>query len=155
MHINVRDFLVESVGYSRSYAIHGERPHLEYVILTSDVEGNVTVAHLEGVSLLAKGVISTEIQLECHRCLRTFTRPVRVSFQQVFADKPTDDEMPILDHEIDLAPVIEQEILVSLPIKILDRPDCPGIIVGQPVSQPAEQTNHSLKSRARIIKEER
>jgi hypothetical protein len=101
MHINVRDFLAESVGFSRAYKISGERPALATVVLTHDVEGDVTIARLED--------------------------------------------------EIDLAPLMEQEIILSLPIKILDRPDCPGI---EGVSEEFTDDNPgtSLKDRAHITK---
>jgi uncharacterized metal-binding protein YceD (DUF177 family) len=150
MHINVRDFLAESVGYSQSFAISGERPNLESVVLTADIVGDITVTRLQTPSVMVKGEISTEIQLECHRCLRTFSRPVRVHFKQLFAEQPKDDDMPIIDREIDIAPLIEQEIILSLPIKILDRPDCPGILSAE--EQAATEPDTSLQARAHISK---
>lgn len=154
MHINVRDFLAESSGYSRSYTITGERPVLEGVILVEDITGDITVAKLEAASVLVQGKLNTAVQLECHRCLRTFTRPVQVNLKQIFAVKPGDEEMPIVNREIDLAPLIGQEIILSLPIKLLDRPDCPGLLP-KDSSTDASPAPGSLKSRARIIKEER
>lgn len=150
MHINVRDFLAESVGFSRAYAISGEQPELESVQLTEAINGDVTIAKLPEASVLVEGGISTAIQLECHRCLRTFTRPVSVRFKQIFAEEPKDDDLPIVDSEIDLAPMMEQEILLSLPIKILDRPDCPGIET--PSEDDSDKPGTSLKDRARITK---
>jgi uncharacterized metal-binding protein YceD (DUF177 family) len=127
MHINVRDFLAESIGFSRAYKIAGERPALATVVLTHDITGEVTVARLDEAKLRVEGHLSTEVQLECHRCLRTFTRPVSVNFRQIYAEAPRDDELPVVKSEIDLAPLMEQEIILSLPIKILHSPDCPGI----------------------------
>ncbi len=126
MQINVRDILIESVGYNRSYKITGERPALEAVRLTRDVEGEVSVSRLED-GLLVRGHTTTEIELECHRCLRIFSRPITVKFQQLYKENPGDDELPITDRTIDLAPLIEQEILLNLPIKVLHDPDCKGI----------------------------
>lgn len=126
MHINVRDILAEDLGYNRTFTISGEEPTLESVILKRPIEGQIQIAKLED-GLLIEGEISTEIELECHRCLRTFTSPTSVRFRQVFSEKPYDDQMPIEGDQIDLAPLIQQEIIVNLPIKILDRPDCPGI----------------------------
>jgi uncharacterized protein len=126
MHINVRDILAESVGYSRAYKVSGERPSLEEVKLTHDIEGEITVSRLDD-SLLVRGQVQTEIELECHRCLRTFTRPVKINVAQEYADTPGDDQMPIEDNAIDIAPLIEQEIVLSLPIKVLCKPDCPGM----------------------------
>lgn len=150
MHINVRDFLAESVGFSRAYTISGEQPAMESVQLVEAINGEVTIAKLPEASVLVEGGISTAIQLECHRCLRTFTRPVSVRFKQIFAEQPEDDDMPITDNEIDLVPMMEQEILLSLPIKILDRPDCPGI---EALSEDdSDKPGTSLKDRARITK---
>ncbi|HEX3082256.1 MAG TPA: YceD family protein [Candidatus Saccharimonadia bacterium] len=150
MHINVRDILVESVGYNQAYKIAGERPELEDVRLDQDIEGEITVSRLDE-SLLIRGQIQTAVQLECDRCLSTFTRPMTVSLAQEFAEHPQGDQLPIDDGEIDLAPLIGQELILSLPIKILDRPDCPGLkdVAGN-YTNPADAA--SVKSRARITK---
>ena len=126
MQISVRDILVESVGYSRAYKITGEKPDLETVLLTSPLDGELSIARLDG-GVLVRGHVKGSVELECHRCLRTFERPFELNLSQLFAADPGDDEMPIIDDLIDLAPLVEQEIVLSLPIKILCRPDCQGI----------------------------
>jgi uncharacterized protein len=126
VHIDVRDILSEEVGYSREYKIADESPSLEAVRLTKPVEGEITISRLDS-GLLVRGQVRTEIELECHRCLSTFNRPTKVNLKQLFAKLPDDDEFPINHSSIDLAPMIEQEILLGLPIKILCRPDCNGI----------------------------
>ncbi len=128
MHINVRDILTEDVGYRRTYMITGEHPSFESVQLTKDIEGEVTISRLEA-GLMVQGTVLVGIQLECHRCLSAFSHPVKVSFTQIYAERPAPEheELPIQDDQIDLVPLLEQEILVSLPIKLLCRPDCPGI----------------------------
>jgi uncharacterized protein len=150
MHINVRDILAESVGHSRAYKITGERPELEGIRLTRDIEGEITISRLD-TGLLVRGHISTEIELECHRCLRTFDRPVEVNFSQLFTQAPDADEFPVEDDTIDLAPLLAQEIIVSLPIKILCKPDCKGI---ENISEKytKEDTTGDLKHQARITK---
>ena len=127
MHINVNDILRESVGHSRNYTISGERPELVDVKLTQDIAGEITISRLDD-SLLVRGHLQTEIELECHRCLSTFTRPIGINLSQKYAMRPVDDQMPIVDNQIDLAPLAQQEIILSLPIKLLCRPDCPGIV---------------------------
>lgn len=150
MHINVRDFLAEDVGYNRTFAVTGERPHFESVKLTDDLEGELTISRLEE-GLLVQGELKTAIELECHRCLRTFTRPVSIAFAQVYSLQPADDEIAFTGEEIDLAPLIEQEILVNLPIKLLCTPDCQGIegVADQYKTEPA---GTRLKDQARITK---
>jgi uncharacterized protein len=150
MHINVHEFLAEDVGYNRTFAITGERPTLNSVTLTQPVNGSITISRIdEGV--LVEGDIETEIELECHRCLRTFARSVAVSFAQIFAEAPTGDDMPIIRGDLDLAPLIEQEILVNLPIKLLCRPDCPGVEGVEDQYSPAPASSR-LKDKARITK---
>jgi uncharacterized metal-binding protein YceD (DUF177 family) len=151
MHINVRDILVESVGYSRSYKISGERPDLDGVRLTRDIEGEITISRLDS-SLLVRGQISTEIELECHRCLSTFSRPTRVNLAQEYAEDPGDEQMPIVDGEIDLAPLIAEEIILDIPLKVLDRPDCPGIQDAPEQYTKKEDTDTRIAARARITK---
>jgi uncharacterized protein len=126
MHINVRDILAESVGYSRSYKISGERPHLEATRLTKDIEGEIIISRLDS-GLLVQGQLASELELVCDRCLRTFTRPTKVHFKQLYAEVPGDDELPIIDDTIDLAQLAEQEFTLDLPIKILHSEDCQGI----------------------------
>ncbi|MDF2461177.1 MAG: hypothetical protein K0S68_580 [Candidatus Saccharibacteria bacterium] len=126
MHINVRDILSESVGYSRAYKISGERPNLESLELTRDIEGEITISRIDS-GLLTQGHLESELELVCDRCLSTFTRPTSVRFQQLFAEEPGDEELPIVDESIDLALLAEQEFLLDLPIKLLHAPDCPGI----------------------------
>src|ERR1035437_7557257 len=118
MHINARDILVESVGYSRTYKISSERPSLEAVILTRDIEGEISISRLDN-SLLVRGHLATEIELECHRCLSTFSRPAEFSLKQEYAEKPVDEQMPFEGDVLDIAPLVEQEIILGLPIKIL------------------------------------
>jgi uncharacterized protein len=126
VQIDVRDILSEGVGFSREYKIEGEWPNLESVRLTKPIEGEISISRLDS-GLLTKGKVATAVELECHRCLSTFSRPVETRFKQLFSQTPDDDEMPIKHAKIDLAPLIEQEIILSLPIKILCKPDCEGI----------------------------
>lgn len=145
MHINVREILAESVGSQRSYKVAGERPQLEHSRLLADLEGEFTISRLDS-GLLVSGRLETEVELECHRCLRSFSHPVRLSFQQAYADDPGDDELPIeRDGSIDLAPAVDQEIVLSLPIKILCRPDCSGIAT--PDTSSVKQTKGNLRGR--------
>lgn len=150
MHINVRDILKEELGYSRHFTISGEQPEMESVKLTKPIEGEFKVTKRES-GLMVEGRLETEIELECHRCLRTFTRLTKVSFAQGFDKAPIDEDMPITDGQIDLIPVIEQEILVRLPIKILCRPDCPGV-EGFEAEDTDPELGNRLGDRARIKK---
>lgn len=126
MHINVRDILAEEIGFHRAFFFEGETPQMEDVDLANAISGEVKITRTDQ-GLAAKGQFETEIKLECHRCMRTFVQPVKRHFHQGYSEHPVDDELPIEGSEIDLAPLLRQEILVGLPIKILCSPDCDGV----------------------------
>lgn len=127
MHIHVRDLLAEETGYRRTFAIEGEQPEMLSLILMQPVNGEVIVAKLEDKHLAVSGRTATQLQLECHRCLRSYTSDVETRFEQIYASRPAEDELPIDNEQIDLAPLIEQELILRLPIKLLCEADCPGV----------------------------
>jgi uncharacterized metal-binding protein YceD (DUF177 family) len=127
MHIHVRDLLAEETGHHRTFAIEGEQPNMLSLELTQPVRGEITVAKLEDKQLAVGGRIATQLQLECHRCLRSYTSDVEANFEQIYAVHPTEDELPIVAEQIDLAPLIEQELILCQPIKLLCEVDCVGI----------------------------
>ena len=55
----------------------------------------------------------------------------------------------IVDGVIDIAPLIEQEIILNIPIKVLCRPDCPGIQDAAGKYNKPEETDASVQTRAR------
>ena len=150
MHVKVQEFLAKDVGYRRTFAITGERPSFDGLTLTKDVDGEITISRIDD-GLLVNGNLTTELELVCDRCLRSFKRPVRLSFQQGYRDQPDADNLPIERDSIDLAPLIEQELIVSLPIKLLDRPDCPGI-AAETKADSAPAPSMRVADRARITK---
>jgi uncharacterized protein len=151
MHINVRDILAEELGHSQTFTITDERPEFDQVTLMDSIAGEVKISRLDK-GLVINGRISSKIELECHRCLRSFVRPVNVRFEQLFSEKPVDDEMPIDDNgNIDMEPLLQQEILLNLPIKILCRRDCPGVD-DAPQDLISDGPDHSLGTNARITK---
>lgn len=139
MHINVRDILAEDTGYRRHFTVSDEKPELSEVELVEPIAGTLTITKTSPQAVAVDGVITTVTKLECHRCLRPFDHPVRVSIKQVYAVSPIDDEGPITKDEISLDDVVQQEILLSLPIKILDRQDCPGIPWSKPDTSSKER----------------
>lgn len=107
------------------------------------VEGHVTNT---GQGYLADGTIQTELQLECGRCLKPVRWPLSVRFferfhsedegrpQPLSAFESAEDEEEEADEvhyfsgdEIDLAPVVREQILVAVPMKVVCTDDCKGI----------------------------
>ena len=111
------------------------------LILTQPVK---IKAHLisTGLSVLLKGVIESEVQVECSRCLKGFKMPLSVKIEEEYSKSnpvPKGDKKEVelkekdfvftigQDNILDLAETIRQNLLLALPIKLLCRPDCPGL----------------------------
>jgi uncharacterized protein len=151
MHVNVREFLAEDVGYRQAFAVSGERPDLEGLTLASDLSGEFILSRLDD-SLHVQGNVETVLDLVCDRCLRSFTRPVRVPFERIYRVHPIDDDLPIEGNTIDLMPLIWQELTVVQPIKQLcGRPDCTKLDTSSDDDSDSDN-NLRLGDRARITK---
>lgn len=88
----------------------------------------VTV-HLESLStgIMVNGSAGAEFVAECRRCLKPLREHVDVAiselYQQVLEDP---DAYAIENDQINLLPMVRENILLSVPVGPLCSPDCPG-----------------------------
>ncbi|MFH1826060.1 MAG: YceD family protein [bacterium] len=108
--------------------------------LTKPVEVRLQLFNT-GSSILIRGEVKSETELECSRCLTKFKRPLTVKIEEEFAkDAPADKGSKSVelrpedfvhqiepDNTIDLTEVIRQNLLLAVPIKTLCKQDCEGI----------------------------
>lgn len=112
------------------------------VSLVAPVAGRLRFVR-DHAGILVQGPLTTEVAMECARCLA----PMRatVSFELVEHFRPTiqlpegpailrdpdEEDEPATDidahHVLDLSAVIEQNILLNIPLHPLCRPDCRGL----------------------------
>jgi len=99
--------------------------------------GKVKIVRLED-GLLANFSINATLKLLCFRCASDFIKKVRLDFNQKYIftdtkekaiiDKALEEDFFIgFDEKFDLWPAIRQEILLSLPMKILCKESCKGL----------------------------
>ncbi len=86
-----------------------------------------------------EGLLQCSLSLKCSRCLDEFTYPVRAALDVELVRKApvegteielTSDEMDVYyfeGDEIDLDPLLYEEVLLSVPIQPLCREDCRGL----------------------------
>lgn len=134
--INVAGLLREPIGGTRTYPIHLDVLPLDEEALAEDVRGEVRLTRLRD-AVMAAVRVRGGVALECARCLREYPQGFAAEFTEEYrqtVDLRTgvgierdltldeDDEASTIDenHELDLAEVLRQEILVALPM----RPDC-------------------------------
>jgi uncharacterized protein len=112
------------------------------LVLTKPVKLNLHLLNT-GVSVLLNGTIETEAELECARCLKKFRRQIGARLTEEYVRpspepsvhkskeielKNEDIVFPIADGDtIDLGETIRQNLLLSLPIKVLCREACEGV----------------------------
>jgi len=119
----------------------------------ADLEARLT--KVNGGDILFEGRVDLQLGGECRRCLGRAEATVPVSFkldlvrQSVAKDELDLPPLPVEDdgmgeiagtfspddanqvfytgHEIDLAPIIREQILLALPLTVLCDPDCKGL----------------------------
>jgi len=101
--------------------------------LLGDVSFKGTVSNI-GNAYSVDGTIKAKAGYTCDRCLAGFTSDLRMPLNRVFSETgfqaegfDRDDVEKMTGDQIDLAPQIREELLLSLPIKSLCREDCKGI----------------------------
>lgn len=92
------------------------------------VSGDV-IAMAGGVQLV--GTVSYDWFAECRRCLDDVTGRNDVAFAEIAQREPVDDDVFPIEGDIaggyvDLAPLVRELVMSTLPVAALCRPDCPG-----------------------------
>ena len=96
--------------------------------LTGDVAVDVTLeSTLDDV--VVTGFLRVGRHDACRRCLRPIDDVLEVRVDERYRVDPAaaDDAFPIVNGQIDLAPMVREEVLLAIPDAPLCRPDCPGL----------------------------
>ncbi len=85
-----------------------------------------------------KGILNTDLELECDRCLTDYRLNIQADFQAILSQlkksTPENDENIILitptTFEVDLTPFARDALLLAIPMKKLCAENCRGICAG-------------------------
>lgn len=86
-----------------------------------------------GDAYLVDGMISGAFEADCDRCLKTFEAAFKLPLTRVFSEHGYEGELyeadiePLDGLEIDLGPHIKEEVVLSMPIRLLCEDGCKGI----------------------------
>ncbi|WP_063125093.1 YceD family protein [Nocardia arizonensis] len=113
-----------------------ERMGLEMIEVPAGAEVDLDLC-LQAVSegVLVTGTVTAPTAGECSRCLEPFTGSVELSLTELFAypDSATeqttevDEVYRVVDDQIDLEPVIVDQLGLEFPLQPLCTPDCAGL----------------------------
>ena len=138
MQINVSQLLKASIGSMRSYKVN-ETMNVTDNGSDSVVQGEVNLIRTDR-GILANGIFRTEVEITCSRCLRPFSCPLTLNFEEEYfptvniitgvplslPDEPgcfTIDE----HHTLDLTEAIRQYALLAIPMKPICMANCAGL----------------------------
>lgn len=136
LQINVAQQFKAPIGSNRDYEVSGM---VDIEGANNTVQGEARLTRTDR-GILAKGVLHTEIELTCSRCLSLFKCPLTLNIEEEYfpttdmvtgAPLPLPDEpgcFTINEHNIlDLTEAIRQYAIMAIPMKPLCRKDCAGL----------------------------
>jgi uncharacterized protein len=138
MQINVSQLLQEPIGSTRNYDINAAAEIIgdgrEY-----NVQGKCHLLRIQR-SILVSCTLSSEVELNCSRCLSRFRHPLKIKFEEEYLptiDIHSGSPLPLTEeasaftideqHNIDLTDAIRQYSLMAVPMKALCDEDCAGL----------------------------
>lgn len=134
LRLNVGFLLKEGAGYSRDISFDNPSSFKIEEVTISHMQGSLRLSRTaQGV--LAQGILEVAVEVECVRCLTLFDLPFAIEFSDAFfpASSPeaqtAEDAVHLIDEGdfIDLAPIVREEAILSIPIQTLHSPDCKGL----------------------------
>lgn len=136
MQISVSQLLKEPIGVVRDYEVNGV---VAIAGNDSRVQGEVKLIRTNR-SILVKGILHTEVEVTCSRCLSLFHCPLELNIEEeyfptvdvvsgVWRPLPEERGSFIIDerHILDLTEAIRQYALLAIPMKPLCGGGCAGL----------------------------
>ncbi len=139
MFLDVKDLAVRKVRIRKSYAPGSIDYGLSEVKQAEPLEVNATAEFLEG-QIRVTGDLHTKIEMVCARCLEPVIEEVHRDFDLFYQPllkgtpndverlKDDDTEIGFFEGEgLFLADVLKEQVLLSLPMKVICQSDCRGL----------------------------
>ena len=89
-----------------------------------DINGEITLTGLH--SAYIEGEITFTLYGECTRCLKQTECTLTAEFAEQI-EAGDDEGYPLVNDKVDLAKIVEDAILINMPVNLLCREDCKGI----------------------------
>ncbi len=130
LRLNVGFILKEGIGFSRDFPFDESAVQIADDLLVNDLRGVVNFTRTPQ-GLYAKGRLFAKLHSECVRCLDAFDLRVTSRFSELFVYPPENAPEGAFtvgdDIHVDLAPLVREDMLLSVPMQTLCRPDCQGL----------------------------
>jgi uncharacterized protein len=148
LRLNVGFLIKSPIGTRRDFNFDYEKMRLGEDLMVMNFFGTACFNRTQQ-GLLLQGKFEAAADLECVRCLETFSQPLKWSFSDLYAfDHRNITDSGLLvpeDAQIDMEPLLREFALLEFPISPVCKPDCKGLcpICGENLNQIA--CGHQLK----------
>lgn len=133
MRYNISSLLKAPIGARMTWPLDVTHQHLGSDIVVESIRGNLVITRTDR-RLLAQGRLKVVLEAECVRCLEIIPQlAVQVDFEESFLLHPVNSSKRTVaygvtdDGYLDLTYPLREQIVVSMPIRPLCRPDCKGL----------------------------
>lgn len=140
MEYNLAQLLKQAIGATRAYTLNEDLQGLDPAITASEpLTGKLKLIRTQdGVLMALNG--KTSLRVACSRCLEAVDVPVPLAFEEQFLQTvdvitglplgPSQNDPALLidsHHDLHMADVIREYLLLALPMQPLCREDCKGL----------------------------
>ena len=130
LRLNVGFLLKEGIGFSRDFTFEVPNVRLADDLVVTNLVGVVNFPRTPQ-GLYAQGTLQAQIPAECVRCLSPFEQAVSSQITELYHYPPENAPEGALkvddDVHLDLTPLVREDMLLSMPMHALCRPDCKGL----------------------------
>jgi uncharacterized protein len=140
LRLNVGLLIKSPIGTRRDFQFEYEKMRLGEDLTVGNFTGTAWFDRTQQ-GLLLQGEFGAAADLECVRCLETYSQPLEWSFSDLYAfDKRhiTDSGLIVPeDAQIDLEPLLREYALLEFPINPVCKPTCKGLcpVCGENLNQ--------------------
>ncbi len=124
---------------------------------------NVTADYrFDGEGVIVSGRFDATAAVSCARCLKPFLYTIGFEFAEYYNKQPEEGEYELLGESIELGRMLEDNVVVNLPVRFLCREDCKGLCshCGKDLNEgecgclPKENEAHPFSSLSRLYDDE-
>jgi uncharacterized protein len=130
LRLNVGFLIKENAGYSRELTFHEPVVFLGDDLSVNNLQGALTLTRTPQ-GLYVQGKLRATTAAECVLCLKPFEQTVTSRLGEMFyypLDTAPRDGLAIPeDMNLDLTPLVREDMLLSMPIRLLHSPECKGL----------------------------
>jgi uncharacterized protein len=114
--------------------------HDEMIRPAGPLHYELTAEQIDSADALVQGNLRLDVEYDCVRCLKKFTRPLVLENWAVHLPLKGEDAIPVSNDLVNLTPYIREDILLALPQHPLCEPECGGLKLPASVKDPGEKS---------------